>query len=45
MNEYSNLILAGYHVVGYTVMNQYSLEELEVEGRYQATDVMKLVRK
>ena len=45
MDSHEDLLSHGYYVIGYTVANQYSTENMNVEGRYSKDDVMKLTRK
>ncbi len=45
MEDYEELLANGYDVIGYTVLNQYSGDNLVVEGRFKAQDVSTLTRK
>ena len=45
MDSHEDLLSHGYYVIGYTVANQYSTENMNVEGRYSKDDVMQLTRK
>ena len=45
MENYDRLVASGYVIIGYTVANQYSGNELTIEGRYKIDDVMTLTRK
>ena len=45
MDHHESLLSDGYYVIGYTLTNQYSGENVVVEGRYLDEDVMKLTRK
>ena len=45
MENYNRLVASGYVIIGYTVANQYSGNELTIEGRYKIDDVMTLTRK